>query len=81
MLGRTDVVLLEHFGSYPTDPDMRVQLVTLDVAWVYDDSCGVAPSLQHLDGLPGMTRAFMSGSVTVYALDLNVLRTLKVSQG
>ena len=92
--------LLQRFASYPTDPEVRAQLVSLNVAWVYvdaeapgigtsgspegwagDDGFGVAPSLQHLDGLPGMTRAFMSGSVTVYALDLNVLRTLKVSQG
>ena len=30
----------------------------------------VAPGLRDLDGLPGLTVAFRSGSVTVYALDL-----------
>ena len=38
--------------------------------WAGPDRFGLAPGLQDLDGLPGLTVAFRSGSVTVYALDL-----------
>ena len=41
--------------------------------WVGPDGFRLAPGLRSLDGLPGMTMAFRSGSVTVYALDLGAV--------
>ena len=38
--------------------------------WAGPDGFRLAPGLRDLDGLPGITVAFRSGSVTVYALDL-----------
>ena len=38
--------------------------------WAGPDGFRLAPGLSDLDGLPGITVAFRSGSVTVYALDL-----------
>jgi hypothetical protein len=38
--------------------------------WTGPDRFDLAPGLRNLDGLPGLTVAFRSGSVTVYALDL-----------
>jgi hypothetical protein len=38
--------------------------------WAGPDGFRLAPGLRDLDGLPGLTVAFRSGSVTVYALDL-----------
>ena len=37
--------------------------------WAGPDGFRLAPGLQNLDNLPGLTVAFRSGSVTVYALD------------
>ena len=37
--------------------------------WAGPDGFRLAPGLRDLDGLPGLTEAFRSGSVTVYALD------------
>jgi hypothetical protein len=41
--------------------------------WTGPDRFRLAPGLQNLDNLPGLTVAFRSGSVTVYALDPAVL--------
>ena len=38
--------------------------------WAGPDGFRLPPGLENLDGLPGLTVAFRSGSVTVYALDL-----------
>ncbi|WP_309110170.1 DUF6541 family protein [Saccharothrix sp.] len=37
--------------------------------WVGGPSFSTAPGLAHLDGLPGLTLAFRSGTVSVYELD------------
>jgi hypothetical protein len=42
--------------------------------WAGPDGFRLAPGLRDLDGLPGLTVAFRSGSVTVYALDLAAIR-------
>jgi hypothetical protein len=44
--------------------------------WAGPDGFQVPPGLQNLDGLPGLTVAFRSGSVTVYALDLDAVGPL-----
>jgi hypothetical protein len=44
--------------------------------WAGDSGFRLAPGLMHLSGLPGLTKEFSSGSVTVYSLDLDVLRSL-----
>jgi len=41
--------------------------------WAGPDGFRLAPGLRDLDGLPGLTEAFRSGSVTVYALDLGAV--------
>jgi hypothetical protein len=41
--------------------------------WAGPDGFRVPAGLQNLDGLPGLTVAFRSGSVTVYALDLDAV--------
>ncbi|HEX2301253.1 MAG TPA: DUF6541 family protein, partial [Pseudonocardiaceae bacterium] len=42
--------------------------------WAGSSGFSLAPGLANLDGLPGLRPAFRSGSVTVYALDLDLLR-------
>lgn len=44
--------------------------------WAGDDGFRLAPGLMDLSGLPGLTNEFSSGSVTVYSVDLDVLRSL-----
>lgn len=44
--------------------------------WAGADGFALAPGLAGLAGLPGLRSVFRSGSVTVYALDLDVLRSL-----
>ncbi len=41
--------------------------------WAGPDGFQLAPGLAKLDGLPGITPAFRSGNVTVYALDLDAM--------
>jgi hypothetical protein len=41
--------------------------------WAGPDGFRLAPGLRDLNGLPGLTEAFRSGSVTVYALDLGAV--------
>jgi hypothetical protein len=44
--------------------------------WAGTAGFSLAPGLSDLAGLPGLVPVFTSGSVTVYSLDLAVLRTL-----
>jgi hypothetical protein len=44
--------------------------------WAGTAGFSLAPGLSDLVGLPGLVPVFTSGSVTVYSLDLGVLRTL-----
>jgi hypothetical protein len=44
--------------------------------WAGNAGFTVAPGLADLSGLPGLVPVFTSGSVTVYSLDLGVLRAL-----
>lgn len=44
--------------------------------WAGTGGFALAPGLTGLGGLPGLHPAFRSGSVTVYALDLDVVRAL-----
>jgi hypothetical protein len=42
--------------------------------WAGTKGFALAPGLQSLDGLPGLTRVFTSGTVNVYSLDLGAVR-------
>jgi hypothetical protein len=44
--------------------------------WAGSRGFALAPGFAHLNGLPGLIPRFRSGTVTVYSLDLNVLRSL-----
>lgn len=88
--------LLRSFRDYPTDPNIRKTVLSLNIGYVYVDSKAptmgagpgspnswytaptfeLAPGLQNLDGLPGLSVAFRSGTVTVYKLDRSVLAAL-----
>lgn len=44
--------------------------------WAGSKGFALAPGFAHLQGLPGLVPRFHSGTVTVYSLDLDVLRAL-----
>jgi hypothetical protein len=81
--------LLQRFNRLGDDPHIRDLVCRLDITWaIVDDeapSVGtrvpwvptgqftVAPGLQHLERVPGVSRAARFGHVSVYALDRNRL--------
>lgn len=54
----------------------RIGTASSPEGWAGTDGFSTAPGFTDLDGLPGLSRVFQEGSVSVYRLDLDVVAAL-----